>query len=84
VLYALRESGPDTDRLRELLARPIDNDDDLAEALRLLRRSPGMKQAKATVARYAQQARDELAALPDMPGRPALASLVDYTISRHG
>ncbi|MDY6870746.1 MAG: nonaprenyl/(2E,6E)-farnesyl/geranylgeranyl diphosphat synthase [Actinomycetota bacterium] len=84
VLYALRESGPDTDRLRELLARPIDNDDDLAEALRLLRRSPGMEQAKATVARYGQRARDELAALPDMPGRQALASLVDYTITRHG
>ncbi|MFS0898422.1 nonaprenyl/(2E,6E)-farnesyl/geranylgeranyl diphosphat synthase [Mycolicibacterium litorale] len=84
VLYALRESGPDTERLRELLAHPIDNDADLAEALRLLRRSPGMEQAKATVTRYAQQARDELAALPDVPGRQALASLVDYTITRHG
>jgi heptaprenyl diphosphate synthase len=84
VLYALRESGPDSDRLRELLARPIDNDDDLAEALRLLRRSPGMEQAKATVTRYAQEARDVLAALPDVPGRQALASLVDYTITRHG
>ena len=84
VLYALRESGPDADRLHDLLARPVDNDDDLAEALRLLRRSPGMEQAKATVTRYAQQARDELAALPDVPGRQALASLVDYTITRHG
>jgi heptaprenyl diphosphate synthase len=84
VLFALRESGPDTGRLRELLARPIDNDEELAEALRLLRRSPGMEQAKATVARYAQEARDELAALPDVPGRQALASLVDYTITRHG
>jgi heptaprenyl diphosphate synthase len=84
VLYALRESGPEADRLHELLARPVDNDDDLAEALRLLRRSPGMELAKATVTRYAQQARDELAALPDVPGRQALASLVDYTITRHG
>ena len=40
----------------------------LAEALELLRRSPGMAQAKDTVARYAAQARDELANLPGGPG----------------
>ncbi|WP_422742166.1 nonaprenyl/(2E,6E)-farnesyl/geranylgeranyl diphosphat synthase [Mycobacterium sp. WMMD1722] len=84
VLFALRETGADADRLRELLAEPVDNDEDLAEALRLLRRSPGMGHAKATVTRYAQEARDELAQLPEGPGRQALASLVDYTITRHG
>ena len=67
-----------------LLAGPVENDDDLAEALNLLRSSEGMVQAKATVARYAKEARDELAHLPDGPGRQALASLVDYTVNRHG
>ena len=43
-----------------------------------------MAQAKETVARYAEQARDELADLPEGPGRQALASLVDYTVNRHG
>jgi heptaprenyl diphosphate synthase len=43
-----------------------------------------MAKAKETVARYAAQARAELAALPDRPGRQALATLVDFTISRHG
>jgi heptaprenyl diphosphate synthase len=84
VLYALRDTGPDGDRLRKLLKGPVENDDDLAEALRLLRASPGMAQAKDTVARYAVQARDELAKLPDGPGRQALATLVDYTVNRHG
>jgi heptaprenyl diphosphate synthase len=84
VLYALRDTGPDGDRLRQLLKGPVENDDDLAEALRLLRTSPGMTQAKDTVARYAAQARDELANLPDGPGRQALATLVDYTVNRHG
>jgi heptaprenyl diphosphate synthase len=84
VLYALREPGADADRLRELLAGPVENDDDLAEALRLLRKSPGMTRAKATVAQYAVRARDELAYLPDGPGRQALATLVDYTVNRHG
>jgi heptaprenyl diphosphate synthase len=84
VLYALRETGPDADRLRELLAGPVENDDDLAEALRLLRSSRGIVQAKETVARYAREASDELAKLPDVPGRLALANLVDYTVNRHG
>jgi geranylgeranyl pyrophosphate synthase len=84
VLYALQDSGPDADRLRELLIGPIGDDAQVAEALALLRASAGMAKAKDTVARYAAQAREELAALPDLPGRQALATLVDYTISRHG
>jgi heptaprenyl diphosphate synthase len=50
----------------------------------LLRASPGMAQAKDTVARYAAQARQEVAGLPEGAGREALSTLVDYTISRHG
>ncbi len=84
VLFALRETGPDGDRMRELLAGPIEDDDELAEALTLLRRSQGMVAAKETVARYAAEARDELANLPDGPGRQAMISLVDYTVNRHG
>ena len=84
VLYALHDRGPDADRLRELLVGPIDDDAALAEALALLRASAGMAKAKDSVARYAAQAREELAALPDGVGRQALANLVDYTIHRHG
>ncbi|BBX27525.1 polyprenyl synthetase family protein [Mycolicibacterium alvei] len=84
VLYALRDSGPDSDRLRELLATPVERDEDVAEALTLLRRSSGMARAKETVAEYAAQARNELASLPAGPGRDALATLVDYTVSRDG
>lgn len=83
VLHALREPGADAERLGELLAGPVD-DAAVAEALRLLRASPGMVKAKDTVARYGAQARAELAQLPDLPGRRALATLVDYTINRHG
>jgi len=84
VLYALHDSGPDADRLRELLVGPIDDDARVAEALALLRASAGMAKAKDNVARYAAQAREELAALPESRGRQALATLVDYTIHRHG
>ena len=84
VLFALSETGPSADRLRELLKGPIEDDDLLAEALTLLRASSGIAKAKATVQKYAEQAGEELAGLPDVPGRRALASLVDYTINRHG
>jgi heptaprenyl diphosphate synthase len=84
VLYALRDDGPEAGRLRELLTGPVENDADLAEALRLLRSSRGIVQAKETVVRYAAEARDELAKLPEVPGRLALANLVEYTVNRHG
>ena len=84
VLYALREAGPNADRLRELLTGPVEDDDVVAEALRLLRASQGMVQARETVRSYAEQARQELASMPDVAGRRALESLVDYTVNRHG
>ena len=84
VLYALRETGPDADRLRDLLRGPVTDDAEVAEALALLRASGGIAAAKQTVQQYAAQARAELAELPDVPGRWALASLVDYTVNRHG
>jgi heptaprenyl diphosphate synthase len=67
-----------------VLSGPIDDDAALAEALELLRASSGMTKAKNVVARYAAQAREEIARLPDGVGRQALATLVDYTIQRHG
>jgi heptaprenyl diphosphate synthase len=84
MVYALREPGPEAVRLRELLAGPVEDDETVAEALTLLRASPGMAKAKHFLAQYAAQARAELAVLPDVPGRQALETLVDYTVSRHG
>lgn len=84
MVYALREPGPDAARLRELLVGPIDDDAAVAEALALLRASPGMAKAKRSLQDYAAQAHRELALLPDVAGRRALQTLVDYTISRHG
>jgi heptaprenyl diphosphate synthase len=84
MVYALGEPGPDAARLRELLGGPVDDDEAVAEALTLLRASPGMTRAKQFLAEYAAQAHDELALLPDTPGRYALQTLVDYTVSRHG
>jgi heptaprenyl diphosphate synthase len=84
MVYALREPGPEAARLRELLSGPVEDDEAVAEALTLLRASPGMAKAKHFLVQYAAQARQELGLLPDVPGRRALETLVDYTVSRHG
>ncbi|TQF68685.1 polyprenyl synthetase family protein [Rhodococcus spelaei] len=84
VLYALREEGADADRLRVLLDGPVTDDDEVAEALALLERSPGMAAAKAKLGEYADSARAQLAELPQGPANEALQRLVEYTIARVG
>ncbi|SPM28978.1 Geranylgeranyl pyrophosphate synthase, partial [Mycobacterium terramassiliense] len=84
MVYALREPGPEAARLRELLSGPVTDDAAVAEALTLLRASPGMAKAKDFLAQYAARARQELALLPEVPGRRAMETLIDYTVSRHG
>ncbi|HSA39387.1 MAG TPA: polyprenyl synthetase family protein, partial [Mycobacterium sp.] len=84
VLFALRETGPGADRLRQLLDKPLTDDAEVAEALALLRASDGIEKARDVVRDYARRADEELAELPDLPGRAALASLVQYTVNRHG
>jgi heptaprenyl diphosphate synthase len=82
VLYAL--DGDDTDpRLRELLsAGPITDDELHAEALTLLRESAAMKRAHETVRMYAEQARAELAPLPDGEAKRAMGALCDFIADR--
>ncbi|QUR69923.1 polyprenyl synthetase family protein [Mycobacterium spongiae] len=82
VLCALREQGPDANRLRELLADPVDGHH-AAEAITLLRSSSGIDDAKNVVAGVAAQAREELASLPDCTARRAISTLIDASISRH-
>ncbi|MBY6539719.1 polyprenyl synthetase family protein [Rhodococcus sp. BP-349] len=82
VLFALRDQGADGDRLRHLLRGPITDDADVAEALTLLGRSPGMAKARETLDTYAQRARTELDALPQGPANDALRKLVEYTVAR--
>jgi len=84
VLYALRSTSPGTERLRSLVARPLDDDGEHAEALTLLRESDAMSRARDTVRGYADAARATLATLPDVPARAALFALSDLVIDRTG
>ena len=82
---AAQETDPSTIRLRELLgAGPVTDDRLHSEALGLLRESPALKRARETVRAYAEQARAELAPLPDVAARRALESLCDFIADRTG
>jgi heptaprenyl diphosphate synthase len=85
VLYAL--AGDDTDasavRLRDILATgPVTDDRLHAEALGLLRESAAMKRARETVRTYAEEARSQLAPLPDGAARRAMEALCDFIADR--
>ncbi|TDD42829.1 polyprenyl synthetase family protein [Saccharopolyspora elongata] len=81
MLYALAD--PETSpRLRDLLSRPLTEDAEVDEALELLRGSSGLARTRATLDEYADDARKELASLPDVPAREALSMLVDYVVAR--
>jgi heptaprenyl diphosphate synthase len=91
VLYALRSTGQaagrsDADeRLHELLAEADLTDDALlAETLALLRAHPALAESRAHVLSWAQGARNEIMALPDVPARAAFLALCDFVEKRSG
>jgi heptaprenyl diphosphate synthase len=79
-LYALQQE-PDP-RLSELLAGPITDDDEVDEALTLLRKSTGLEQATRTLSDYAERATTELHTLPPCSARDALDMLARYVVAR--
>ena len=84
VLHVRRSDDPADDRLRQLLDGPLVDDAAHAEALALLRAHPAMETARVEVRRCADEARDLLRQLPDIPARSALESLCDVVVERTG
>jgi heptaprenyl diphosphate synthase len=84
VLYALRSTDADGRRLRALVAKPLRDDAEHAEALQLLRTSDALVQARKTLQSYADAARAVLVKLPDVPAREALEAVIDLVIDRTG
>jgi heptaprenyl diphosphate synthase len=89
VVYALRATAQAADeadrRLHELLTEADLSDDALlAETLALLRAHPALAESRAHVLRWAQGARNEIMALPDVPARAAFLAMCDYVEKRTG
>ncbi len=83
VLYALASQAPEDERLRSLLSGPV-ADEDLEEALSLLRANQAMVNARQELIKWTDRAKCDLAALPDNPARAALIALCDYVVERSG
>ena len=82
VLHALRSAGQEDARLVELLSTDLSDPPLLEEAISLLRKHQGMDLARADVRKWANQAREIIAALPDVPARTALVELCDFMVER--
>lgn len=81
-MYALRSPVADDARLRDLLLRPLTDDREHAEGLELLRNHQAVDLARAEALRWADEARDALRELPQIPSREALHRLCDYVVGR--
>jgi heptaprenyl diphosphate synthase len=81
-LLALRALRAEDGRLAELLSAPVRNDDEVTEALALLRQHPALEEASAVVRSWADAARADLHGLPDSPVRRALEAMCDLVVDR--
>jgi heptaprenyl diphosphate synthase len=81
-LFVLADDDPAEARLRDLVAAPVTDDADHAEALALLRSSGGLARATDVLREYADRARGRLDAVPAGDVRDALSALCDYVVTR--
>ncbi|WP_104524790.1 polyprenyl synthetase family protein [Blastococcus atacamensis] len=82
VLFALAGDDPAEARLRELVASPVTDDAEHAEALELLRSSRSLARANDVLREYADRARARLADVPAGDVRDALSALCEYVVTR--
>jgi heptaprenyl diphosphate synthase len=82
VLHALASTDPADARLQELLRSDLTDDALHAEALELLRAHPAMERSRADVQAWANDAREILLTLPDIPARALLEFLCDAVVDR--
>lgn len=78
VLYAMQEKP----YLQTLLGRELTEENDLAEALALVRDSSGIERSKELALFHSQRARESLVGLPSSEIKESLMSLTDYVLSR--
>ena len=81
---AAEHRRPEDVELVELLEGDLTDDARLAEVLRRLRAHPVLDQARSDTVRYAEEAREMLAPLPECPARTALSDLCDAVVNRAG
>lgn len=83
IIYALASTDPGDARLQDLLRLPDPSDDQVAEALDLLRGHPAMDRAQAETLEMALAAQAVLDPLPDGEVKAALAHLALRVVQRN-
>lgn len=81
-LMAQASTDPADERLKQLLAAPITDDAEVAEALALLRVHPALEQAKQFVQNQTAEAKAKLVVLPEGGVRQALEAFADVVAIR--
>ena len=81
-LFALAGDDPAEARLRELVAGPVTDDAEHAEALALLRSYRSLQRATDVTREYAERARARLVAVPEGEVREEFSALCDYVVTR--
>jgi heptaprenyl diphosphate synthase len=83
-LLLSRTTDPGSEQLRSLLSGPIEEDDDVEEALALLRAHPVLGQARDVLRGWADEALAAIAPLPECPAKSALVALTEFVVARTG
>lgn len=82
VLYVLRSQDPADARLKDLVSRPLSDESEVLEALKLLRAHPALEEARDFVRGQADAAQQLLSVLPPSTSRQALEDLCQVVIER--
>lgn len=76
-IYALKNS-PNRDRLRQIAANRNKTEEEVNEAIALIKECGGIEYAAGVAGRYIAKAKKELAALPDVPVKKTLQTVADF------
>ncbi|TEB07029.1 Heptaprenyl diphosphate synthase component 2 [Pelotomaculum schinkii] len=81
VIYAL-DSARQKDRLRELVAKPEKDEDEMQEAISIITNSGAIERSFELVGKYINRAKQALKELPDIPTRLTLSLAADFVGAR--
>lgn len=81
MIYALQDS-PEADKLRSLLEKREKNEDEVQEAVRIIKESGGIEKSRKMVNLYINKAVKHISELPSIPSRDALIELAEFVGER--
>ncbi|MFO7992430.1 MAG: polyprenyl synthetase family protein [Thermoplasmata archaeon] len=83
VIHTLSQlDGADAERLKELLDKEKNTDDEITEALDLMKKAGSLDYARSKAEMYGRKAKEDIAFLPDSIYKEILVELVDFMIKR--